>query len=54
MLFVTLTPIVRPLRSAMVLIGDVGMVYSAWLSACISEPSATISRSDRRDTWSWT
>ncbi len=46
MLFSTLTPIRRPLRSAMVVIGDADMVYSAWLSGCISEPSATISRSD--------
>jgi hypothetical protein len=53
MLFLALTPIRAPLRSDMVVIRDLGRVYRAWLWACISEPSAMISRSERWPTWSW-
>ena len=52
MLFVTLTPIRACARSVMLVSGDPGRVYRAWLFGCISEPSATISRFDWRVTWS--
>jgi hypothetical protein len=50
MLFVTLTPIRACPRSVMLVSGDPGRVYRAWLFGSISEPSATISRFDWRVT----